>query len=253
MTASADTFEIFIRGRGAHAAYPHLSVDPVVIAAQVILALQTLVSREIEPTEPVVVSVTQVAAGTAPNIIPETVRLAGTVRTHSNPVRGLLPERMRRVVEGICAAGRAHGEVLFSDGTPPVINDAALTALLADAAAEELGPENVIALSHASMGAEDFAEYLAYAPGVLFRLGLGNPTPLHSPRSTSPTPPSPSASASSAFALDFLMPPNSAEEEEAWLKDWGVWGRAWQARPLPREFSPRTRAGRAASGHCGRG
>ena len=181
MTASADTFEVLIHGRGAHAAYPHLSVDPIVVAAQVILALQTLVSREIEPTEPAVVSVTQVAAGSAPNIIPETVRLAGTVRTHSNAVRSLLPERMRRVVEGVCAAGRAHAEIHFSDGTPPVVNDVALAAQLADAAAEALGGENVITLPQASMGAEDFAEYLAYAPGALLRLGLGNPTPLHAP------------------------------------------------------------------------
>ena len=205
MTASADTFEILIRGRGAHAAYPHLSVDPVVIAAQVILALQTLVSREIEPVEPAVVSVTQVSAGTAPNVIPETVRLAGTVRTHSNQVRGLLPERVRRVVEGICAAGRARGEVVFSDGTPPVINDAALVARLSDVAAGELGPENVIALSNASMGAEDFAEYLAYAPGVFFRLGLGNPTPLHSPSFNFVDAAIPvGVRVLSAFALDFL-------------------------------------------------
>ena len=208
MTASADTFEILIHGRGAHAAYPHLAVDPVVVAAQVILALQTLVSREIEPTEPAVVSVTQVQAGTASNIIPETVRLVGTVRTHSNPVRNLLPERMRRVVEGVCAAGRARGEVMFADGTPPVVNDAGLTALLADAAAAELGPENVIALPQASMGAEDFADYLAHAPGVFFRLGLGNPTPLHSPNFNFTDAAIPiGVRVLSAFALRFLAPP----------------------------------------------
>ena len=205
MTASADTFEIVIRGRGAHAAYPHLAVDPVVVTAQVILALQTLVSREIEPTEPAVVSITQVAAGTAPNIIPEVVRLAGTVRTHSNGVRDLIPERMRRVVDGVCAAGRARGEVVFAEGTPPVVNDAALAAVLADAAALELGSENVITLPQASMGAEDFAEYLAYVPGVFFRLGLGNPTPLHSPVFNFPDAAIPvGVRALSAFALRFL-------------------------------------------------
>ena len=182
MTASADIFEIVVTGRGAHAAYPHLAADPVVAAAQVILSLQTLVSREIDPVEPAVVSVTQVQAGTAPNIIPETVRLVGTVRTHSQAVRTDIPARMRRVVEGICAAARCRAEVRFGDGgTPPVVNDPQIAALLADAAGEALGGENVILLPQASMGAEDFAEYLAYAPGALLRLGLGNPTPLHAP------------------------------------------------------------------------
>ncbi|MBV9850679.1 MAG: amidohydrolase [Armatimonadetes bacterium] len=205
MTASADTFDILIHGSGAHAAYPHLSADPVVAAAQVILALQTLVSREIDPVEPAVVSVTQVSAGTAPNVIPETVRLAGTVRTHSNAVREAIPERMRRVVEGVCAAGRAHAEIHFRQGTPPLVNDPSVAALIADAAGETLGRENVILLPHASMGAEDFAEYLAYAPGALLRLGLGQPTPLHAPTFDFPDAALPvGVRVLSAFALRFL-------------------------------------------------
>ena len=181
MTASADSFEILIRGKGGHGAYPHLAADPIVAAAQIILALQTLVSRETEPTAPAVLSVTQVQAGTAPNIIPETVRLAGTIRAHSHGVRAALPEQMRRVCEGLCAAFRCRCEVTLSDGNPPVVNDPALTALLSNAAGDVLGRENVIPLPQAAMGAEDFAEYLAYVPGVFLRLGLGDPTPLHAP------------------------------------------------------------------------
>lgn len=179
MTASADTFEMIIHGKGGHGAYPHLAADPVVTAAQVILALQTVISRETEPTAPAVVSVTQVQAGTAPNVIPETVRLAGTIRAQSHAVRAALPEQIHRVCDGVCAAFRCHCDVAFSDGNPPVVNDPALTALLADAAGEALGRENVVSLPQAAMGAEDFAEYLAHVPGVFFRLGLGDPTPLH--------------------------------------------------------------------------
>jgi amidohydrolase len=181
MTASADTFEIVIRGHGAHAAYPHLSVDPIVTAAQVILALQTVVSRETEPTAPAVVSITQVNAGTAANVIPETVRLVGTIRAHSHEVRAALPEQIQRVCEGICAAFRCTCTFTLSDGSPAVINDSAIATLLADAAADVLGSDNVLTLPNASMGAEDFSEYLAHVPGAMFRLGLGNPTPLHAP------------------------------------------------------------------------
>jgi amidohydrolase len=181
MTASADRFEIVIHGQGAHAAYPHLSVDPIITAAQVILALQTVVSRETEPTAPAVVSVTQVNAGTAANIIPETVRLVGTIRAHSHEVRAKLPEQIQRVCEGICAAFRCSCTFTLSDGSPAVINDPAIATLLADAAAEVLGQDNIITLPNASMGAEDFSEYLAHVPGAMFRLGLGNPTPLHAP------------------------------------------------------------------------
>jgi amidohydrolase len=181
MTASADTLEILIHGQGAHAAYPHLGVDPIVAAAQVILGLQTISSRETEPTEPIVVSITQVQSGTAANIIPETVRLAGTLRAHSPAIRAGLIEQIRRICDGICSAHRCRNEVHLSDGNPPVINDAALVELLTDAASAELGAGNVIMLPKAAMGAEDFAEYLQQIPGVFFRLGLGIPTPLHSP------------------------------------------------------------------------
>lgn len=205
MTASADTLEIVIHGKGAHAAYPHLSADPVIAAAQTILALQTLASREVDPVQPVVVSVTQMTAGTAPNIIPETVRLAGTIRTHSYEVRAALPAQIRRLCEGICVAHRCRCEVTVQDGILPVINDPAIASLIAEAAGETLGRENVIALPAASMGAEDFAAYLALAPGALFRLGLGDPTPLHAPTFDFPDAALPvGVNVMATFALKFL-------------------------------------------------
>jgi amidohydrolase len=181
MTASADTFEIVVQGRGAHAAYPHLSVDPITAAAQIVIALQTIASREIDPVQPVVVTVAQFHAGSAPNVIPDTAHLTGTIRTHSKEVRASMPDRVRRIAEGVCAAMGATCHVAFRDGTPPVVNDPQAAALASAAAVGWLGPDNVITLPNASMGAEDFAHYLNHAPGALLRLGLGNPTPLHAP------------------------------------------------------------------------
>lgn len=181
MMASADTFDIRIQGQGAHAAYPHLSVDPIVVGAQVVTALQTLVSRETDPNDPVVVTVGQFHAGTAYNIIPGTAHLAGTVRTLSNETRRSMPDRIRRVVEGVCAAARASCEFAYHEGTPPVMNDPAVNNLIAEVGREALGEENVLTIPHPSMGAEDFAVYLDYAPGAMFRLGLGETSPIHTP------------------------------------------------------------------------
>ena len=181
MTASVDTFEIVVQGRGGHAAYPHLAIDPIFTAAQIAVALQAIASREIDPLQPVVVTVAQFHAGTAANIIPDTARLEGTIRTLSKEVRASIPERMRRIADGVCAATHATCRVEFRDGTPPVVNAPESTALAIAAVGATLGPENVIALPNPSMGGEDFAEYLDYAPGALLRLGLGNPTPLHAP------------------------------------------------------------------------
>ncbi len=181
MMASADTFDIQIRGQGAHAAYPHHSVDPIVVGAQVVMSLQTLVSRETDPNDSVVVTVGQFHAGTAYNIIPTTAHLAGTVRTLSNETRRSMPDRIRRVVEGICAAARATCEFAYHEGTPPVMNDPGINHLIAEVGREILGEENVLTIPHSSMGAEDFAVYLDYAPGAMFRLGLGETAPIHTP------------------------------------------------------------------------
>ncbi|HZP83595.1 MAG TPA: amidohydrolase [Chthonomonadaceae bacterium] len=180
--ASADTFDITIQGCGAHAAMPHIGVDPIVVGAQVVTALQTLASREISPTDSVVVTVTQFHAGTAYNIIPGTAELKGTVRCLSRAVRDSMAERIERVVAGVCSALRAEYTFQHRPGTPVTINDAGFNALVAEVGAELLGAENVFHLDAPSMGAEDFGIFLHHAPGAMFRLGVGaDMPPLHTP------------------------------------------------------------------------
>ena len=182
MMASSDTFEITVRGRGAHAAMPHISVDPIVVGAQVVMALQTLASREIAPTDSVVVTVAQFNAGTAHNIIPFTAQLRGTVRCLSKTVQDSMPERIERIVAGLCMAARAEYTFAYRNGTPVTVNDIGINSLVSEVGAETLGAVNVIPLEAPSMGAEDFAVYLRYAPGAMFRLGVGaDVTPLHTP------------------------------------------------------------------------
>ncbi|HZO89562.1 MAG TPA: amidohydrolase [Chthonomonadaceae bacterium] len=183
MMASADTFDITVKGRGAHAAMPHISVDPIVVGAQIVLALQTIVSREISPVESVVVTVTQFHAGTAYNILPGAAEIKGTVRCLSDAVRASMPERLERIARGICEAARAEYAFRYQEGTPVTVNDEGMTALVAEVGREVLGEGNVVTLEAPSMGAEDFAVYLRHAPGTMFRLGVGEEMPpLHTPR-----------------------------------------------------------------------
>jgi len=182
MMASADTFDITIKGKGAHAAMPQIGVDPIVVGAQIVTALQTLVSRETAPVEPVVVTIAQFHAGTAYNIIPGTAELKGTVRCLSTAMRELMPQSVERIVAGICAAFRAEYRFGYRFGTPVTVNDAAINALVSNVGSEVLGSENVITLEHPSLGAEDFAVYLERIPGAMFRLGVGaDMSPLHTP------------------------------------------------------------------------
>ena len=173
MMASADTFDLTVRGQGGHAAYPHTTVDPIVVGSQIVQAFQTLSGREISPLDSVVVSVTQFHAGTAYNVIPGIAELKGTVRCLSNMVRAEMPARMERIAAGICAALRADYTFTYERGTPVVVNDARVTARIETAGKEILGAENVIPLEMPTMGAEDFAFYLEHRPGAMFRLGVG--------------------------------------------------------------------------------
>jgi amidohydrolase len=181
MMASSDTFDITVRGRQAHAAYPHDGVDPIVVGAQIVSALQTISSREIDPSDPIVVTVGQFHAGTAYNIIPATATINGTYRTLSPKTRESMPGRIRRIAEGVCAAASATCDIAFHEGTPPVMNDAEFVGLVEEVASRSLGNENIVQLQHSSMGAEDFAVYLEHAPGAMFRLGLGDVSPIHTP------------------------------------------------------------------------
>ncbi len=179
--AAADFFDIVIEGRGAHAAYPHRGVDPIVISAAVIEGLQTIASRSIDPLEPVVVTVAHVEAGTARNIIPDSALLQGTCRSYSPAVRAKVERRVRRIPKEVARAMGGKAEVRFMKCYPPVINDEAATRTLREAAVEALGARRVRPAAP-SMGGEDFAFFLEKVPGSFFWLGNGRPDrQLHQP------------------------------------------------------------------------
>ncbi|MBJ6362764.1 M20 family metallopeptidase [Paenibacillus sp. GCM10012307] len=172
MLAAADAFEIRIVGKGGHAAYPHRTVDPVIIAAQVISALQTIVSRNVSPLDPAVISITQLSSSSqAFNIIANEVRLGGTVRTHHPDVRSAIPKQMEKLATAITESFGGQAEFIYSKGVSPVINDERIIDIIEEAASSVLGREGVVYLKEASMGGEDFGAYLEHIPGAMFRLG----------------------------------------------------------------------------------
>jgi len=180
--ASADGFKLTIKGKQGHGAYPHDTIDPIACGAQLVTALQTIVSREVSPVAPVVVSVTTFHAGTAMNIIPQQAELTGTVRALDPKVRATMEERMRRIIAGVCAAMRCEYEFMYHNGTPVTVNDVGITELVRQVGYDLLGNENVMELPEPTMGAEDFAYYLERKPGMMFRLGTGCPYLLHTPK-----------------------------------------------------------------------
>ena len=179
-SATADVFSIRILGRGGHAAFPHTAVDPIVAAAQLVSSLQLVVSRETSPIEPVVLSVTRIAGGIADNVIPESVELAGTVRTYGEHTRRQTREAMERVVAGVTAAHRATYEFEYTEGYASVVNDESLTRLVRDVAGVRLIERTPL------MAGEDFSAYQRVAPVSFFFLGAGGDGafPHHHPRFT---------------------------------------------------------------------
>ena len=171
--ASADRFDIRVTGVGAHAAMPHLGVDPVVAGAAFVQAAQTLVSRVLDPIEAGVVSVTQFHAGEAYNVIPDRAELCGTVRTFSAEVRDRLEQGLRQMAEGIALSHGVQVDFQFRRGYPPTVNTAAEAALCAEAARAVAGSERVFTDRRPSMGAEDFAYFLQHKPGAYVWIGNG--------------------------------------------------------------------------------
>ena len=168
--AAVDHFRIDIKGRQAHGASPHLSVDPVVMASQAVMALQTIRSRNLSPLEPSVVTVGIIRGGTRFNIIPAEVHLEGTVRTYSEEVRDTIERRMREILAGITAAGGGTFELDYDRGTPATINDRALTERMVPTLQRIVGAGNVREIEP-TMGGEDFAYFANEIPGFYFRLG----------------------------------------------------------------------------------
>jgi amidohydrolase len=173
MMASADELYITIKGKSGHGARPHHTVDPVVVAAQVILGLQTLVSRNLDPFAHGVVSICSVHGGFAPNIVPNEVKLIGTLRSMSNEWREFAHKRVHEIVNGMCFSARAEADIHIDLGYPVLINDDTETELAAQAARELFGDDRVFRAERL-MGAEDFAYYLQKVPGTFYRLGIRN-------------------------------------------------------------------------------
>ena len=186
MMAAGAFFDITIDGKGSHGARPEDGVDPVIIAAQMTMALQTIVSRNVEPIEPAVVSVTQIHAGAAYNVVPDTAILRGTARTFSRDVMALIESNMRRMVENIAASFGARARLDFRDLFAPLINEPNETEVFADVVAELVGEENVNRRRSRVLGSEDFSFMLEARPGAYINIGNGtegsNAAPLHNPR-----------------------------------------------------------------------
>ena len=188
--ASADGFTIEVTGRGGHAARPHLLCDPIAVAANIVLAAQTIVARNVSPLETAVVGISAIEGGNLPafNVVPDTVKMTGTVRTYDPATRDLIEARLAEMVNGICDAHRAKGTVKYERLYPAVINTAAEVEFARQAAAEVWGEENANANYTPSMGGEDFSFMLQKRPGCYAVIGQGPASlgkdivPLHNTR-----------------------------------------------------------------------
>jgi hippurate hydrolase len=180
--AAADAFEMTVRGKGGHGAFPHQTADAIAMAAQIVTALQTLVSREVDPVEPAVVTVGEIGAGSAFNIIPETVRLGGTVRTLGDDLRRQMPERIEQLARGVAQGMRGDAELDYTFSYPVTVNDEGAADHALGVISDLLGEENTLELSNPSMAAEDFAYFLEKIPGAFIWLGVGEDVSfLHTP------------------------------------------------------------------------
>ena len=172
--ANSDAFVAIIKGKQAHGAAPHESVDPIVLASQVVLALQTIRSRNVPPLEASVITVGVMRGGERYNIIPSQVELIGTARSYSPAVQALIERRIREVMAGTTAAGGGGYELTYTRGSPAVINDTALTLSMAPTLARVLGAANAKVIAP-TMGGEDFSFFANEVPGMFIRLGTTRP------------------------------------------------------------------------------
>jgi amidohydrolase/hippurate hydrolase len=183
--ASADLLRFRITGQGGHAASPHTARDPIVAAAHLIVQLQTLVSREVKPTEPAVLSLCHIEGGLKDNIIPESVFIEGTLRTVTKETRDYLLDAIKRVNQGIAQSLRVSVELELTNGSPPLVSDPEITKIAERAAKKILGEENIEFSDHAEMGGEDFAFFADKVPGTFISLGTkskdGREPQMHSP------------------------------------------------------------------------
>jgi len=188
MAEEADA-DIIISGKGGHGARPHQGVDAIVVASQVIQALQTIPSRKIDPVEPVVISVGKIEGGTARNIICDRVTLKCTARSLSKEVARKIPVLLKTIISGVTKSAGASFEFSYSPGYPVLTNDPQATDLARETIANMFGRQAIFEIKKPLMGAEDFAYYLEKVPGTFLRLGIRNPKknaiyPWHHPKFT---------------------------------------------------------------------
>ena len=179
LAASTDSFTIAVRGRGGHGARPQYAADPVVASAAVVQALQTLVSRRLEPGVPGVVTVGSIHGGLAANVIPDVVELAGTIRATTAVTRALLVDGLRQLAASVAAAHGVTADVAIAQGTPPLENTPDASSWAAQAVTRVLGAGGLAPLGTTNMGGEDFAFYLERIPGCFLRIGAREPGGAH--------------------------------------------------------------------------
>jgi hippurate hydrolase len=180
--AAADAFEIKIRGSGGHGAFPHLTADAIAMAAQIVTALQTVVSREVDPVESAVLTVGEIRAGSAFNIIPETAWLGGTVRTLNEDLRRKMPERIEQLARSVAQGMRGDAALDYDFSYPVTMNDEGAAQHALGVIRDLFDAENTLELPNPSMGGEDFAFFLEKVPGAFIWLGVGEEVSgLHTP------------------------------------------------------------------------
>lgn len=186
LTAAADDLEITILGESGHGARPHEAIDAIWIASQVITTLQQAISRTQNPLRPVVLTIGQMNGGRAPNVIADSVKMLGTVRSLHPETHADLPAWIEKIVANVCQMHGGSYEMNYRRGVPSVQNDTGMTQLVESAALEAWGSDRVTYIPEPSLGAEDFSLYLEKAPGMMFRLGVGHSDkpnyPLHHPQ-----------------------------------------------------------------------
>jgi hippurate hydrolase len=174
LLAAADRWDIRVRARGGHAAHPHLSIDPVVIGSQIVLALQGIVARNVDPIDSAVVTVGFIKGGSAYNVIPSDLHIGGTSRTTTPALRALVERRIREICAGAASMHGIAVEVEYRAGYPPTVNHAEQAAFAARVASEVCGEAGVSSSVRPSMGSEDFSYMLQAVPGAMVWLGNGS-------------------------------------------------------------------------------
>ena len=174
VNAASNPFTIKIKGRGGHGAYPHTAIDPIVMASQVVLGLQTIVSREIKPVNPAVVTVGSINGGTAQNIIPDEVILKGVIRTMTLEDRAYAKERLREIATSICTAMRGECEIDIEESYPCLYNNSSVVDLVTEAAKEIIGSQNVKEQEAPKLGVESFAYFALERDSAFYFLGARN-------------------------------------------------------------------------------